>query len=154
MGPKVRMRDAEKFMPAEKWVEGSYPFVELADEIATYVTMLDPTIDAQELLRASADVKEHDDASLRNIQLGTGRWEEFPNAGAIAKVLHAVLLKSTKGDAHTMVKGAGTGQGLVAWSRLSKEFAPKTTTDRAALMSQIMNPPRSRNLQELRHEMV
>ena len=75
-------------------------------------------------------------------------------AMAISKQLHAILLKRTKSDAKTIVKSAGSGEGLAAWKQLVSDFAPKSASDASALMSLIIAPTRAKNNEDLRSKKV
>ena len=143
---RLRTKDAEKFMPEVAWAEGAYDFVDLADDLTTWIGMLDPELDAEEFMKWVSN--QEDPEAVENSRLG--EWTAYPTAGAISKLLHAVLLKRTKSDAKVVVKCAGSGEGLKAWRQLVNDFAPKSTTDGSALMAQIIAPDRAKNLAELR----
>ena len=90
--------------------------------------MLDEQLEAEDFLKW---VDKHQPEDLLNSKLQCNGQYEL--AVPISKQLHAVLLKRTKSDARTIVKSAGSGEGLSAWRQLVIDFAPKSASDASAL---------------------
>ena len=146
---KLRIRDAEKFMPDTPWDEGAYEFTDFSDDVSSYLAMLDPELDTDKFLKWVDSKEPHE---LQNLEIPVEG--DFPEAISISRQLHAVLLKKTKGEAKTVVKSSGTGEGLAAWRQLTIDNAPRSTNDSSAIMSLIISPVRARTLEELRSRKV
>ena len=62
--------------------------------------------------------------------------------------LHAYLVSFTPDAANRIVRDAGEGTGLEAWTRLHSEYDPKSSMRRVAILQQVQNPPRCHRVED------
>ena len=79
--------------------------------------------------------------SLENVP-NNDNLDEHRGARELSLPLGQLLAKCTAGSPKLMAKKAGTRHGWAGWWAIADWYAPRTTQDRTAALTRIMNPPR------------
>lgn len=147
-GKPLRFKDAEKHTP-ETWSGDlpSYPFSEFEFRMFNFLTILAPTLDGPELLKAAGNAKEQVDEDWFTLN-----YEDAGKVAELSRALSAVLVTCTKGHAATTVRRVlkvDPGNGLRAWQALSHWHRPHNAMEASTSMGKIIDPIRCKSAQEL-----
>ena len=128
----------EKFHPKK---DGEDFWHEFAFKLETFVTTVYPEV--EEMMEWC--LESDDEITCMSTEL---KYDD--DGKAIAKQLHSLLASITGGEAMTIVKNSGAGNGLGSWRALNRRFDPKTYGRKRAALQLIMNPGEAK-LEQLHH---
>jgi hypothetical protein len=148
-GGRLREKEASGFMPAT-WTgdKGCLPWAEFAHALHVCLSVLDnvgePMLMLEWVLKEPA-MPSYDELAYK----GEDIKMRCSHSLQLDRALYHVLAKCTAGSAGLMVRQAGAGHGMAAWTALSEWFNPTAVSDRNSALSRIMRPGVRKDMTQL-----